>query len=428
MSISFINVLAVVGVCLVLDAVIRAQLSGHYRSERTHYFLSLISAVVYIVAWFYGPGTFRTVWLTVMFGLYVYDMAIIIREWHSLKPSYRVFYTAHHLTSFILFGLWGATFNVFTPAMALGAVIWMTSDVWRWADQASRLGGRYTPAWVDRIVFWLERCQRIFAYIAGFIVVGGVPQFREEYIIVVSAFLMDGIDTWFQLRATAARKAAVLFITELCKNTLLFKGLDNAGLDKIGELVTQKSFGAGEIILRQGEEGDTMFVVLEGKATAILEDGTVLEHLSPGDIAGEMSLLSGAQRNANVQAETEVKIGLIKRERFLSLIDQESLLYDAVWRSFAARTLNLYRQAQFASIPLDQAGRLEWIQRGQLISLAADETIKPQDGDVMLVVTGAVEHQNERTKAPALFTSSTGETFQGAASVSVVLLLTGLNS
>src|SRR5690606_15668724 len=123
--------------------------------------------------------------------------------------------------------------------------------------------------------------------------------------------------------------------------------------------------------------------------------GTVLEHLSPGDIAGEMSLLSGAQRNANVQAETEVKIGLIKRERFLSLIDQESLLYDAVWRSFAARTLNLYRQAQFASIPLDQAGRLEWIQRGQLISLAADETIKPQDGDVMLVVTGAVEHQNE---------------------------------
>ncbi len=107
MSISIINILFVTGVCLVLDAAIMSLLSGDYRAERTHYILSLFSAVIYIVAWFSGPLPFRNTWVTVMLGLYIYDMAIIARDWHSLKKSYRVFYTAHHLVSFSLFGLWG---------------------------------------------------------------------------------------------------------------------------------------------------------------------------------------------------------------------------------------------------------------------------------------------------------------------------------
>lgn len=428
MSISIINILGVTGVCLVLDAVIMARLTGSYRAERTHYILSLLSAVVYIVAWFYGPTTFRTVWITVMFGLYTYDMAIIVRDWHTLKKSYRTFYTTHHVAVLFISAIWLATFENFTPAMAIGAVLWMTSDVWRWADQISRLGGRFTPPWVDRVVFWLERGQRIIAYLVGYYTAGLVPQFREEYILLASAFVMDGIDTWFQLRAASARKAAAALITQICKNAPVFQGLDNAELDKLAELMQNRSYQAGEIILREGEEGDKMFVVLEGAATALLADGTVLEKLSPGDIAGEMSLLSGRGRNATVQAETPIKIGVVTREKFLSLMAASPTLHDAVWRSHAARTFNLYLRDMPEWRQLDQAQRLAWIQRGELLPPIADGEQIPTNQELLFVITGAVEKDDERIKAPALLHTHKGELFQGAAAHSLVMLLPAMST
>ena len=427
MSISIINILSVTGVCLVLDAAIMWRLSGNYRAERTHYILSLLSAIIYIVAWFYGPTTFRNVWVTVMFGLYTYDMAIIVRDWRNLKKSYRTFYTTHHLAVLVISGIWLATFENFTPAMAIGAVLWMTSDVWRWADQISRLGGRFTPAWVDRVVFWLERGHRIMAYIVGYYTAGLVPQFREEYILISSAFVMDGIDTWFQLRAASARKAAATLITEICKNAPVFRELDNADLDKLAELMHYRSYQPGEIILREGEQGDKMFVVIEGTATASLLDGTVLEKLSPGDIAGEMSLLSGSSRNATVQADTAVKIGVVMRDKFLSLIAAEPTLYDAVWRSHAARTFNLYLRDLPEWAQLDQTQRLAWIKRGELLSPLADGQMIPTNNEFLFLITGAVEKDNQRTKAPALFPTISGEVFQSATPESLVMLLPAIS-
>jgi len=423
MSISIINILSVTGVCLVLDAAIMSQLSGKYRAERTHYILSLLSAVIYIVAWFYGPIIFRNTWVTVLFGLYIYDMAIIVRSWDSLKKSYRTFYTAHHFVSIFFFGLWGATFKVFTPAMAIGTVIWMTSDIWRWADQISRLGGRFTPAWVDRVVFWLERSQRIIAYIVALSTSGIMPEFREEIILVSSSFVMDGVDTWFQLHAAAARKAAAIFITELCKNAPLFQTIDNADLDSLADLMSNQSYEADEIILKQGEKGDNMLVVLEGAANVFLEDGTLLEQLAPGDIAGEMSLLTGSKRNASVLAETAVKVGIVNHDKFLSLIANEPSLYDAVWRSHAARTFNLHMRDLPEWSQLDQAGRLAWIKQGELLSPVADEEMIPTTNEFLFVITGAVEKDNQRTKAPALLRTINGEVFQGTAPESLLMLL-----
>ena len=63
---TLVNVLAVTGLCFVLDAVIVSQLSGNHRAERAHYILALMSAVVYVVAFFFGPQTYRTVWVTDM--------------------------------------------------------------------------------------------------------------------------------------------------------------------------------------------------------------------------------------------------------------------------------------------------------------------------------------------------------------------------
>ena len=423
MSISIVNILSVTGVCLILDAAIMSRLKGNYRVERTHYILSLLSAAVYIAAWFYGPLTFRIVWVTVMYGLYIYDMAIIVRNWDDLKKSYRSFYTTHHLAIFLLSGVWLVTFDNFTPAMAIGAVLWMTSDVWRWADQISRLGGRFTPAWVDRVVFWLERSQRLLAYLIGYITAGFVPQFKEEYILISSAIVMDGIDTWFQLRAASARQAAASLITRVCQNAPVFQGLDNADLDKFAELMKNQSYQPMEIIVNEGEAGDKMFVILEGEATVSLKDGTEIEMLSPGDMGGEMSLLSGSRRNATITAKTAVRIGFIMRDKFLSLIAAEPTLYDAVWRSHASRMLKLYLRDQSETAQLNQTQILSWLRQGELLPPIIAEEMIPPDHEFLLVITGAIQNQNQRTKAPALLRRVKGEMYYGVAPESLVMLL-----
>ena len=66
------------------------------------------------------------------------------------------------------------------------------------------------------------------------------------------------------------------------------------------DLVT---FSAGEVILREGEPGDHMYVVMEGDLS-ILISGTVIATASPGDIVGEMALINSETRTATVIADT----------------------------------------------------------------------------------------------------------------------------
>ena len=82
------------------------------------------------------------------------------------------------------------------------------------------------------------------------------------------------------------------------------------------DLVT---FSAGEVILREGEPGDHMYVVMEGDLS-ILISGTVIATASPGDIVGEMALINSETRTATVVADTNCVLADIDRSSFDSLL------------------------------------------------------------------------------------------------------------
>ena len=70
-------------------------------------------------------------------------------------------------------------------------------------------------------------------------------------------------------------------------------------------------FGRGERVIREGAEGDSMFVMLRGAAkVSISRNGTSIPvaTLSAGDCFGEMSLLTGERRTATVRAETDCHV------------------------------------------------------------------------------------------------------------------------
>ncbi|MEM7232094.1 MAG: protein kinase [Planctomycetota bacterium] len=82
-------------------------------------------------------------------------------------------------------------------------------------------------------------------------------------------------------------------------------------------------FAAGEYLVRQGDQGDSLFVLREGRAAVNvrLEDGSTheLATVSPGHVVGEMSLLTREPRNADVVALTPVDALVLPVETFNDL-------------------------------------------------------------------------------------------------------------
>ena len=89
---------------------------------------------------------------------------------------------------------------------------------------------------------------------------------------------------------------------------------------------------AGTAVIREGEPGDTMFVLLQGELSVTVK-GKPIDHLLPGSVLGEMAMLDSRSRSATAVAVNEVELVRFDRTRFLEIIQQTP--------EFAARVMNI---------------------------------------------------------------------------------------
>jgi len=80
-----------------------------------------------------------------------------------------------------------------------------------------------------------------------------------------------------------------------------------------------EAFPAGSVIITEGEEGNNMYVVLQGEVIVSLKD-KVLASCLPGEIVGEMALINSDIRSATVTAKTDCHLVLIDQGSFDSLL------------------------------------------------------------------------------------------------------------
>ncbi len=76
---------------------------------------------------------------------------------------------------------------------------------------------------------------------------------------------------------------------------------------------------AGRMIVRQGDDGDALFVVLSGSAT-VEHSGTPVARLDPGDYFGELALLDPAPRAATVTATSDTELAVLGVRMFRVLL------------------------------------------------------------------------------------------------------------
>ena len=92
----------------------------------------------------------------------------------------------------------------------------------------------------------------------------------------------------------------------------VFAGLTEYDLAAVAEVSVSRRYAAGEVVFREGDEGDTCYIVRTGLARAVRQhsDGRsiTLSHFSAGEIFGELAMFGGEPRSATVDVieETEV--------------------------------------------------------------------------------------------------------------------------
>lgn len=143
----------------------------------------------------------------------------------------------------------------------------------------------------------------------------------------------------------------------------LFQGLSDAELKQLMAMAEPVSLHAGDILIRQGETGDSAYVLLKGHFEVQKQSGQSLIKIdvrNPGDVVGEMALLSRAPRNATIVAKTDGETLRIPPEAFEKLLLSSTTAAMAVLHWVMSRlTQNeslLHQQEKMAALGTMSAG------------------------------------------------------------------------
>ena len=86
----------------------------------------------------------------------------------------------------------------------------------------------------------------------------------------------------------------------------VFSQLGRAELEQVAEVAVPRSFHAGEVVFREGDESNTSYIVRDGHARAVRQhsDGRTLTlaNFGPGEVFGELAMFDSDRRSATIEA------------------------------------------------------------------------------------------------------------------------------
>lgn len=139
-------------------------------------------------------------------------------------------------------------------------------------------------------------------------------------------------------RADATRRRVVI---ETLQPIEVFTPLSHAQLAEVAEHADLRRYTAGEALMRQGEPGDSLYVVHAGRVRIDVSDAAgrtvTVASRGPGEVFGEMSLLTGEPRSASVIAETETEVVTVGKAAFADILLADPAIADRISTQLTVR-------------------------------------------------------------------------------------------
>lgn len=153
----------------------------------------------------------------------------------------------------------------------------------------------------------------------------------------------------------------VISSLEVLRKVPLFASMREGDILAFAELVRERSFPKGSVIVFEDDPGDALYLVAKGQVKVVLigEDGreVILSVLGEGNFFGEMSLIDDKPRSATVIAMIDSAVLLLRREDFQSRLRTSPEIAIALLRELSRR-LRRADEKIGSLVLLDVSGRL----------------------------------------------------------------------
>lgn len=148
---------------------------------------------------------------------------------------------------------------------------------------------------------------------------------------------------------------------EFLASVPLFQGLPSHELARFAELVRERAYPRGSVILFQDDPGDSLYVLRTGRVKVVLigEDGreVILGVLEPGSHFGELALIDDQPRSAHVIAMDDAQLLILRRDDFRRRVEESP---SVAWALLTELSRRLRRADQKIGglVLLDVPGRI----------------------------------------------------------------------
>ncbi len=142
--------------------------------------------------------------------------------------------------------------------------------------------------------------------------------------------------------------------TDHLRNVPIFTDLSDSDLTKISTKMVSREYEKGQIILLEESMGETFFIITRGtvKVTRLSDDGreVILAMLGESDFFGEMSLLDGEGRSANIVVNENAEVMTLSRRDFLECLESYPKIAIALLEELAVRLRKSDQQIESLSL------------------------------------------------------------------------------
>jgi len=142
--------------------------------------------------------------------------------------------------------------------------------------------------------------------------------------------------------------------TDHLRNVPIFTDLSDSDLNRIASKMVSRGYEKGQMILLEESTGETFFIITSGtvKVTRLSDDGreVILALLGESDFFGEMSLLDGEVRSANIVANEDAEVMTLSRRDFLECLETYPKIAIALLEELAVRLRKSDQQIESLSL------------------------------------------------------------------------------
>ncbi len=176
-----------------------------------------------------------------------------------------------------------------------------------------------------------------------------------------------------KLLAAAERKDKIRLVASYAgtlRSISLFSSLSDDDLLDLATLLEFADFEWGFPIAQRGDPGSQLYIIISGKVEVVDDEGVVLAEMGPGDVFGEMSLLSGERVTATIIAAEPCEIATMSQKNFRHILNKYPALQIFFYKLLVNRitTVNVQRAEELSSGMVGQLSDISVVELCQMIN------------------------------------------------------------